>query len=132
MKRFKKFYFTLILTVISALVATNLKAQSSMAGMKNATPAQRAQMQTGMMKSKLKLDTNQVLKVQAINLKYAQKFEPIIKGSDGRMKKMKEAMSLQKQKDAELKQVFTTEQYKQYQDFEQEMKSKMMSRLSGK
>jgi hypothetical protein len=132
MKKIKKFYFTLILAVISTLVAANLKAQASMADMKNATPAQRAQMQTSLMKSKLKLDTNQVLKVQVINLKYAQKFEPIIKGSDGRMKKAREAIALQKQKDAELKQVFTTEQYKQYQDFEQEMKSKMMSRLNGK
>jgi hypothetical protein len=132
MKKIKKFYFTLIIAVISTLVAANLKAQASMADMKNATPAQRAQMQTSLMKSKLKLDTNQVLKVQVINLKYAQKFEPIIKGSDGRMKKAREAIALQKQKDAELKQVFTTEQYKQYQDFEQEMKSKMMSRLNGK
>ena len=132
MKKIKKFYFTLILAVISTLVAANLKAQASMADMKNATPAQRAQIQTSLMKSKLKLDTNQVLKVQAINLKYAQKFEPIIKGSDGRMKKAREAIALQKQKDAKLKQVFTTEQYKQYQDFEQEMKSKIMSRLNGK
>ncbi|WP_295795765.1 hypothetical protein [Mucilaginibacter sp.] len=132
MKKIREIYITLFFVAISTFATGILHAQANPGDLKNATPEQRAQMQTGMMKSKLKLDTNQVLKVQAINLKYAHKFEPIIKGSDGRMKKMKEAMSLQKQKDAELKQVFTTEQYKQYQDFEQEMKSKMMSRLNGK
>jgi len=132
MKKIKRIYATLLFVAISTFAANSLRAQANIADLKNATPEQRAQMQTGMMKAKLKLDTSQVLKVQAINLKYAQKFEPIIKGSDGRMKKMREVMSLQKQKDAELKQVFTAEQYKQYQDFEQEMKSKMKSRMSGK
>lgn len=132
MKKIKKNYIILFFVAISTFAAGSLHAQANTSDLKNATPEQRAQVQTNMMKSKLKLDTGQILKVQAINLKYAQKFEPIIKGSDGRMKKMREAMSLQKQKDAELKQVFTTEQYKQYQDFEQEMKSKMMSRMNGK
>ena len=132
MKKIRRIYITLFFVAISTLITGSLHAQANLVDLKNATPEQRAQMQTGMMKSKLKLDTNQVLKVQAINLKYAQKFEQIIKGSDGRMKKAREAIILQKQKDAELKQVFTTAQYKQYQDFEQEMKSKMMGRLNGK
>jgi hypothetical protein len=130
MKKIKKKYLILFFVVTSTFAASSLHAQASMDNLKNATPEQRAQMQTGLMKNKLKLDTNQVLKVQAINLKYAQKFEPIIKGSDGRMKKAREAMALQKQKDAELKPIFTPAQYKQYQDFEQEMKSKMKSRLN--
>ena len=130
MKKIRRIYITLFFVAISTLITGSLHAQANLGDLKNATPEQRAQMQTGMMKSKLKLDTSQFLKVQAINLKYAQKFESIIKGSDGRMKKAREAIALQKQKDAELKPVFSPAQYKQYQDFEQEIRSKMMSRLN--
>lgn len=131
MKTNNKFITALLITALNLFAVSHLSAQTSMADMKNATPAQRAQFQTNMMKSKLKLDSGQVTKVQDINLKYAQKFQPILKSNDGRMSKAKQAMALQKQKDGELQTVFTKDQYKQYQEFEQEMKSKLMSRMSG-
>jgi hypothetical protein len=131
MKTNNKFITALLITALNLFAVSHLSGQTSMADMKNATPAQRAQFQTNMMKSKLKLDSGQVTKVQDINLKYAQKFQPILKSNDGRMSKAKQAMALQKQKDGELQTVFTKDQYKQYQEFEQEMKSKLMSRMSG-
>ncbi|RKR81956.1 hypothetical protein BDD43_2118 [Mucilaginibacter gracilis] len=113
--------------VLAALVQP-AKAQD-MANMKNKTPEQRAQFQTGLMKGKLQLDTVQIVKVQAINLKYAQKMEPIIKGDDGKLKKYRAAMAIQKDKDEELKKVFSAEQYKQYQAFEAELKAKMKDKM---
>jgi hypothetical protein len=81
-----------------------------------------------MMKSKLKLDTQQMVKVRAINIKYALKFQPIIKSDDSRFSKLKQAMALQGQKDDELKGVFTDAQFKQYKDFENDMRKKMQSK----
>jgi predicted nucleic acid binding AN1-type Zn finger protein len=99
--------------------------------LKNKTPEQRAAFQTSMMKSKLNLDSGQAAKVQAINLKYAQKYEPIIKSDDSRFSRFRQAKALQKAKDAELKTVFTASQYKQYQDFEAEMKDKLKDKMAS-
>ncbi|MDP9078573.1 MAG: hypothetical protein M3O71_14165 [Bacteroidota bacterium] len=131
MKKSNKYLAALIVVIVNVLTVPSLMAQTNMADLKNATPDQRAAFQTNMMKTKLKLDSPQVTKVQAINLKYAQKMEPILKGSDGRMSKARQAMALQKQKDGELQSVFTKDQFQQYQEFEQEMKSKMMSHMSS-
>jgi len=96
---------------------------------KTKTPEERAKMQTEMMKQKLVLTTVQTSKVQDVNLKYALKFEPIIKGKDSKFKKMKQAMDLQKAKDTELKSIFTTTQYKQYKDLQSEMKDKLKEKM---
>ena len=100
--------------------------------MKASTPEQRAQLQTAMMKSKLKLDTLQVTKVQAINLKYAKKLDPILKSDAGKFKMFREARSIQKDKDADLKTVLTDIQFKQYEDMKDEIKDKVMESMKGK
>jgi hypothetical protein len=121
----KIFSFLAILTFV--LFTGSALAQTG-ADLKNKTPEQRAQFQTEMMTDKLKLSADQTAKVQAINLKYAQKMEPIIKSDAGRFSKFKQAKALLKDKDAELKGVFTADQFKQYQDFEVEMRNKMKER----
>jgi hypothetical protein len=70
--------------------------------------------------------------VQAINLTYARKMQAIIKSDDGRVSKMKQARNLQEAKDQELKGVFTPAQFKQYKDFEEEMKAKLMEKIKEK
>jgi len=107
-------------------------AQNGADAFKNSTPEQRALMQTTMMKTKLKLDTIQVTKVQAINLKYAQKLDPILKGDGSKFSKFKELRSIQKDKDADLKGVLTADQFKQYQAMEEEMKAKVKEKMSGR
>ncbi|MFW0717436.1 hypothetical protein [Pedobacter sp. N23S346] len=97
--------------------------------MKDKTPEERAQFQTSLMKTKLSLDSGQLNHVQAINLKYALKNDPIIKSDASKLSKFKQLKTLQKEKDGELKKVFTAEQYKQYQAFEEEMKEKMKSKM---
>jgi len=112
----------------SVALAFHTQAQD-MADIKNKTPEQRAQLQTSLMKSKLQLDAGQIVKAQAINLKYAQKMEPVIKGNDGKLKKYRVAMSIMKDKDAEFKKILSAEQYKHYQDFEEELKKKARDHL---
>ena len=103
--------------------------QNNLKNFKNSTPQQRADYQTSLMKKKLKLDAGQITKVQAINLKYAEKFQPLIKSTDDRASKIKQFLTLQKQKDNELQAVFTKDQYEQYKAFEQEIRSKMRDRF---
>ena len=131
MKKFNKILVTTLIALSCFFAANHAMAQGGMSGMRNATPAQRAQLQTNMMKSKLKLDTVQITKVQAINLKYAQKMDPILKSTGSPMDRIQQAMALQTQKDKELQGVFTKEQFKQYSAAEQELKNKMMSRMGN-
>ena len=119
-----------ILIVMCYVCCSKVEAQGFSA-MRNAPPAKRAQIQTDIMKSKLKLDSGQVTKVRAINLKYAEKFEPILKSNDSRKKRIRAAMTLQQAKDTELKGVFTADQYKQYTEFESEIKSKFSGSIKN-
>ncbi|ASU34082.1 hypothetical protein [Mucilaginibacter xinganensis] len=129
MKTNSKLLVILFIAAISLSTVSRTNAQPGTKNMKDSTPEERAQFQTNMMKSKLKLDSGQVSKIREINLKYAKKIQPIITGSDGRFSKMKQAMALQKQKDSELQNVFSKDQYQQYQAFEQEMKNKLTEKL---
>lgn len=124
--------FTLCLVFVAGSQMAFAQNKEMMAALKDKTPEQRAQVQTNLMKLKLKLDSPQVMKVQAINFKYAEKMEPVLKGEGGRMAKFKEAKSIAKDKDADLKKVLTDEQYKVYQAFESEMKSKLKERMTNK
>ena len=106
-----------------------VRAQDGMGKLKNSTPEQRAAFQTKLMTEKLSLNASQAKKVEDINFKFAQKFQPMLTSSGSRMSKIKQFKALQEQKDAELKTVFTKDQFAQYQAFEQELRSKMMARM---
>ena len=58
--------------------------------LKDTTPEQRADLQTEFVKSKLGLTAEQEKAVADINLKYAKKMDPIIKGSAGKFMKLVE------------------------------------------
>ena len=128
-KNMKKAFCFLAAIIILMINSGCVRAQDGMEKLKNSTPAQRAAYQTKLMQEKLKLDPGQLKKAEAINLKYAEKFQPIIKGSGSRMSKIKQAKALQEQKDNELQTVFTKDQYAQYQAFEREFRSKMKARM---
>jgi hypothetical protein len=121
-------YFALVIIVVAFFSASCGRAQS-WGSMKNATPEQRAEFQTKMMTNKLDLSPEQVKKVSAINLKYAQKFQPIIKGTGDKQTRLQQAMALQAQKDKELQLVFDKKQFADYQEFEEQLKSRMKSML---
>ena len=115
-----KVTITIFLSLIFA--ATQLFAQSEL---KEMPAEQRAKLQTERMTSSLKLDAGQTEKVGQINLKYAQKMDPLIQGSGSKMSRFKALKSINKDKEAELKGVLTTEQFGQFQKQQQEMKDKL-------
>ena len=131
---FTRIVIAILFTAINLMAVNNTFAQSQQTlgdKLKAMTPQQRADYQTGLMKTKLHLDTQEIVKVKAVNLKYAQKFEPIIKSDDGRFTKLKKFKALQDQKDAELKTIFNGNQFKVYQDYENEMREKMKEKVSN-
>lgn len=121
----------LTLTLLFVLSGQLVMAQNASA-MQDRTPQERAKFQTEMMKSRLGLDSVQLNQVKAINLKYALKNEPVIKSGDGRLSKFRQIKSSQKEKEAELKTIFTTEQFKQYQAFQDEMKAQMKEKRKNR
>ncbi|MBE9463691.1 hypothetical protein ACFP1I_32240 [Dyadobacter subterraneus] len=119
------------LTLLFMLYGQVVMAQNASA-MQDRTPQERAKFQTEMMKNKLDLDSVQLNQVKAINLKYALKNEPVIKSSDSKFSKFRQIRSSQKEKQAELKKVLNTEQFKQYQAFQDEMKAQLKEKRKNR
>jgi len=126
----------IVFTAVSITAVNTSRAQDATAKgkelgekFKTMTPQQRADYQTSLMLEKLKLGNQQLAKVKVVNLKYALKFQPIIESKDGRFSKYRQAKKLMEQKDDELKDILTTSQFKQYKDFEDEMRKKMKATM---
>jgi hypothetical protein len=117
---------------LAALVLFSFDAQAQMDKLKSTTPEERAGAQTAFMKTKLGLSADQVAKVSAINLKYAQKMDPILKGSEGPIMRMREAEAINQQKEAELKQVLSSEQFEKYLASKEEMREKVEQKIEDK
>src|SRR5262249_29919163 len=100
--------------------------------LKNTTPEERAKVQTELMKTKLDLTAEQEPKVAALNLKYAEKSDPILKGSSGPFMKMRRLRKINAEKDAELKQVLTPAQYQKLQAAKEEMRQKFEEKMAQK
>lgn len=98
----------------------------------NTTPDERASAQTAMMKAKLDLTADQLPKIAAINQKYAQKMEPIIKGSSGMFMKMNQMRGVNEEKEAELKQVLSPEQFQKYLASKAEMREEFEEKIEEK
>jgi hypothetical protein len=98
----------------------------------NTTPDERANAQTALMKAKLDLTADQLPKITAINQKYAQKMEPIIKGSAGPFMKMSQMRGVNEEKEAELKQVLSPEQFQKYLASKEEMREQFEEKLEEK
>jgi hypothetical protein len=109
--------FTLTCMIGLSLVTLAVPARADDAtGLKTTTPEQRADYQTGLLKDLLSLTPDQVAKVAALNLEYAQQFDPILKGDMGRYAKYKQATALLAAKDAAIKPLLTDAQYQKYLD----------------
>lgn len=111
-------------------IATSVGAEG-LDDLKDTTPAERAAAQTFMMKEKLGLTADQTPKVKAINEKYAQQMDPIIKGSDGPLLKMRAVKQVEDQKEAELKGVLSSDQFVQFQAMKSEMRDKLLERVKA-
>jgi len=121
--------FFVALFALSICSLTSAFAQTKGNNLKHKAPEERAKFQTEMMKSKLNLNTEQQSIIEVINLNYAKKFESVIKSSNSKITRFKQAMSLQKAKDEELKKIFTAGQYQQYEKFQEELKSTLKDKM---
>lgn len=86
-------------------------------------PEERAGILTEWMQQELKLDSTVIKNVYNINLKYAIKMEELKNGDAGRRSKFRKAKSIAKNKDSDLKKIFSSEQFRQYQDKKKEMRN---------
>ena len=97
--------------------------------LRNTTPAERAGMQTEFMQSKLDLTADQKRAVTDLNLKYANKMEPVIKGSAGPMVRGRQMREINQEKEAELKGILSPQQWEKYQASREEMREKLEERM---
>ena len=113
----KKLLLTLTI-VFSLLILCSAQQQG---GQK--TPEERAAIQTEWMKNTMNLTDDQLSKVESLNLEYAVKMEEV-RQIKGKLNKLKKAKSISDEKDSQLKNVFTKEQFDQYETMKTEMRSK--------
>jgi len=96
------------------------------------TPEERANKLTEWMKTNLQLNDEQVKQAQTINLKYANKNQELQTGSMSRKEKMQILKENDKAKDAELKNLFTADQYKNYRAKKEEIRKQMKEKMREK
>ena len=93
--------------------------------LRNTTPAERAGMQTEFMKSKLDLTPDQTRAVTDLNLKYATKMEPVIKGSERPVARLRQMRQINEQKETELNGILSPQQWQKYEAARAEMREKL-------
>jgi len=98
---------------------------------KNSTAVQRATIQTEYMTEKVPLTPAQVPKVSAINLASAEKADPILKGDDGPLVKMRALRLLDESRDMELKAVLTPEQFVEFLAMKEKLREHLEAKLVG-
>lgn len=78
------------------------------------TPEERAERQTRRLTKHLALTPDQQYTVASINLKYAKQVQTLVRDRERSPERRKQLGDLRRNKESELKQVFSVEQYKQY------------------
>ncbi|MCK9394683.1 MAG: hypothetical protein M0Q44_03755 [Methylobacter sp.] len=101
-----------------------------MAYLLNTTPTERAESQTRFMKTKLNLSQDDAAKVQAINQKYAEKIEPVLKGPSIGFFKMRDIKAILEEKEGILSSVLTPEQFDAYVNAKDELRQAMQQDLN--
>jgi hypothetical protein len=84
------------------------------------------------MKSNLQLTSEQIPKVEEINLKYAKRLEALKAKTIPRRQKLDILKADDKDKEKELKEIFTADQFKTYQAKKNEIKKQMKENLKKK
>ena len=120
-----------LLLFVSASAAW-AQAGGAMSRLESTTPEQRAKLQTEFMQHKLSLTSEQLPKVSALNLQYAQEMEPALKGADRPLVRMREMQAIQQRKDAALQGVLSPAQFQTYLASKEEMREKLEQRLAEK
>lgn len=100
-----------------------------MAYLLNSTPTERAASQTRFMQKKLNISQDEVAKIREINQEYAEKIEPVLKGSSIGFFKMRDIKAILEQKDDTLRSVLTPEQFDVYTNAKDELKQALRQDL---
>ena len=115
---------------IAALLASSpIFAGAQIDELQNTTPKERATAQTLFMKKKLGLTAEQLPKVEALNLQYAEKLEPVLKGDSGPLMKMRAMKEANQEKQAEMKGILSPQQFQQYLAAQEEMRDEVLEQL---
>jgi hypothetical protein len=124
----------LLATLLFAALAigSSVSAQELGPALMKSTPAERAKVQTFIMNEKLHLTEQQLPKVEAINLQTAEKLEPVIKGDEGPLVKLRTARAAEREKETALQGVLTPEQFQGFLAARDEMRQKVEQRLAEK
>jgi Spy/CpxP family protein refolding chaperone len=123
----KKLMKSALLTLLLATMFTAVQAQRG--GGPDKDPADRAEHQTAKMTEKLGLSADQVTKVKAINLKYAEKAKANHDAAKAKNADAREAMRTEH--DAELSKVLTKEQAEKWKAMKPDGKGKEMKGHGG-
>ena len=97
--------------------------------LKNTTPVERASLQTELMKSMLALTPEQTQAVADLNLKYANRMEPIIKGSSNSLSKMFQMRKINNEKETELKRILSSQQWEKFDASRDEMRQQFEAQI---
>jgi hypothetical protein len=116
--------------IVALLVASSAWAQLD--ALKDTTPAERAKVQTELMKTRLGLTDAQTSKVAVINEKYAERMEPVIKGAENPFLKVREVRDIEQAKEGELKGVLSGEQFQKFLDSKAEIRQQFDERFRTK
>ncbi len=95
--------------------------------MENTTPEQRAHFEDQWMKKDLNLSSDQAAKVEQINLGSAKRMQSIFNSGGGRFRMFRDIMQARDEKDEELRQVLTGNQFARFKTKKEEMWQKMHS-----
>ncbi|MBX2871937.1 MAG: hypothetical protein KTR30_07555 [Saprospiraceae bacterium] len=115
------------------LSITQVQAQdpANMALLESTTPEERAQVQTKLIQEQLELDDTQSASLNEINLKYAKKMEAVIKGDKSKWTKFRTAKRYDREKDEELQEFFSKDQFKAYLKYKDQLKADSKEKLQA-
>lgn len=122
---------TLIILTLSFLAASVLSAQSapSKTASSFGTPKERARLQTEKMKTVLPLREDQIDKIHALNLKYAEIMQKEVFDQGASQWAMyTKGTEINKRKEKELKPLLNEAQYKNYEKLKAETRKQVMSK----
>lgn len=122
--------FLTLLLVIGGILFSVCKANAQSDEMKK-SPEERAQRISDKMKTELSLSDEQYEKVKAINLKYAQKNDEILKSSSGKLARFRSLKSSQDKKKKEMKAVLDKEQYEKYEKMMKDLETEAKNRYNN-
>lgn len=98
------------------------------------TPEKMAEVQTRMQQKALDLDKAEVEQMKSINLKYAKKMQPLIQEirATKNKEKLKRLRNMNQEKNYEVAQILSKEQYETYLKHQKKMRKKLRERRKRK